>query len=444
MKKVKRRIMAFLLTIPAVMLSLAGCSSNQSDGTSSAKLAVAGQSATEASPASTENLKANLTFWHTYSANSEAKVLNSKVIPEFNKKYPNVKIKSVTMPTDNFKQQVLQAAASGSAPDVMRMDLTWVPQFANLNSLVAVDGMDGFNDIKTNSYKAAVNTCKWKDKYYGIPLDTNTTIAIYNKTDLKDAGLSDPPKTLDELAQAAEKIKGQHPNGLIGISGTGMWAMAPFFLSLGGKYCDDNYTKATGYVNGSESIEALTKLVGWYDNGLIGKCMLNGQPGTWDGLKAKNGYMMINDGPWFYTLQDKKTTGNDTYALMPTNTSKSISVVGGEDMVMFQNCKNQQAAWAFMKFMFSDYTQKTMALEVNQYPVNKKVAQLPELTADPVFKVYMDQLNTAWARIPNPSIEEMDKDISLAFEKAFRHKGTVKENLDTLAKQLDTLFAKNA
>jgi multiple sugar transport system substrate-binding protein len=129
---------------------------------------------------------------------------------------------------------------------------------------------------------------------------------------------------------------------------------------------------------------------------------------------------------------------------MPTNTSKSISVVGGEDMVMFQNCKNQQAAWAFMKFMFSDYAQKTMALEVNQYPVNKKVAQLPELTADAVFKVYMDQLNTAWARIPNPSIEEMDKDISLAFEKAFRHKGTVKENLDTLAKQLDTLFAKNA
>lgn len=442
MKRPANRLMAFLLTLPVVAMSLAGCSHGSSASSAASPQSVASSGST--SSASDKNISGTVTFWHTYSANSEAKVLNEKVIPAFNKEYPNIKIKSVTMPTDNFKQQVLQAAASGASPDIMRMDLTWVPQFANLNSLVAVDSMDGFGDIKSNSFEGVLNTCKWKDHYYGIPLDTNTTIAIYNKADLKDAGLSDPPKTLDELAEAAEKIKGKHPSGVIGISGTGMWAMSPFFLSLGGKYCDDNYTKATGYINSDESVAALTKLVKWYDDGLIGKCMLNGQPGTWDGLKAANGYMAINDGPWFYTLQDKKITNNDTYALMPTNTSKSISVVGGEDMVMFQSCKNQQAAWAFMKFMFSEDAQKTMALEVNQYPVNKKVSQMSELASNPVFKAYMQQLDTAWARIPNPSIEEMDNDISLAFEKAFRHKGTVKENLDALAKQLDTLFAKNA
>ncbi|WP_411676937.1 extracellular solute-binding protein [Caproicibacter sp.] len=440
MKNKASRLAALFLSLSVMVASMAGCSS----GSSGAASAAPGASGGTASATSAKDIKATVTFWHTYSANSEAKVLNEKIIPAFNQEYPNIKIKSVTMPTDNFKQQVLQAAASGSAPDVMRMDITWVPQFANLNALVAVDGMDGFSDIKSNSYEATLNTCKWKEKYYGVPLDTNTTIAIYNKADLQAAGLSAAPKTMDELADAAEKIKGQHPNGLIGISGTGMWSMAPFFLSLGGKYCDDGYTKATGYVNSNESIAALTKLVSWNDKGLIGKCMLNGQPGTWDGLKANDGYMMVNDGPWFYTLQDKKTTDNDTYAQMPADTSKSISVVGGEDMVMFQNCKNQEAAWLFMKFMFSDYAQKTMALEVNQYPVNKKVAQDSELTSNPIFKTYMQQLETSWARIPNPSIEEMDNDISLAFEKAFRHKGTVKENLDALAKQLDDLFAKNS
>lgn len=437
MKKAASRLAALFLTLPTIALSMAGCTSNSSAST-------AAKTSVGTSSSSASDIKATITFWHTYSANSEAKVLNEKVIPAFNKEYPNIKIKSVTMPTDNFKQQVLQAAASGSSPDVMRMDLTWVPQFANLNALVAVDNMNGFNDIKSNSFEAVLNTCKWKNNYYGIPLDTNTTVAIYNKADLKDADMSTPPKTLDELAQAAEKLKGKHPNGLIGISGTGLWAMAPFFQSLGGKYCDDSYTKATGYINSAESIAALTKLVKWYDDGLIGKCMLNGQPGTWDGLKAGNGYMMINDGPWFYTLQNKTVTDNDTYAVMPTNTAKSVSNVGGEDLVMFQSCKNQEAAWMFMKFMFSEYSQKTMATEVNQYPANKKVAQLPELTSNPIFKTYMEQLNTAWARIPNPSIEEMDNDISLAFEKSFRHKGTVEENLNSLAQQLDALFSKNS
>ena len=121
-----------------------------------------------------------------------------------------------------------------------------------------------------------------------------------------------------------------------------------------------------------------------------------------------------------------------------------MSVVGGEDLVMFKNSKNQEAAWLFMNYMTTEFPQKTLALKVNQYPTNTKVAAMPELTADPIFKIYSQQLETAWARIQNPSNEQMDTDISLAFEKALRHKGTVKENLDALAKQLDVLFAKNA
>ncbi len=432
-----KRVSAAVLAMSLLTTSFAGCTKDKKED--SGKKSADNSSGQVAE----DKVSGTVTFWHTYSANSEAKLLEKEIIPEFNKKYPNIKIKSVTMPTDNLKQQVLQAAANGSAPDIMRMDITWVPQFANLNSLVAVDDMKGFDTIKTDSYPATLSTCQWKGKYYGIPLDTNTQAAIYNKKDLEAAGLSEAPKTFDELTAAAEKIKSGHKNGLIGISGMGMWSMAPWFMSLGGQYCDEKYTKADGYINSDASVKALEKLVELNDNGMIGKCLLNGQPGTWDGLKADNGYMTISDGPWFFTLQDKKVTDNCVLATIPSSTSKSISVVGGEDMVMFKNCKNKQAAWIFMRFMTEEYAQKTMALKVNQYPTNAKVGAMSELTDNPVFKVYNEQLKTSWARIPNPSNEEMDSAISLAFEKAFRHKGTVKENLDSLAKKLDELFAKN-
>jgi ABC-type sugar transport system, periplasmic component len=443
MKKVIKFLATTFVALSLVSTAFTGC--NSSGGQSSSPAAVSSKSsASTVSTSIDKNISANITFWHTYSANSEAKVFNSDIIADFNKQYPNIKIKSVTMPTDNLKQQVLQAAASGSAPDVMRMDITWVPQFANMNSLVAVDKMPGFDTIKGNSYKASLTTCKWKNQYFGVPLDFNTQITIYNTKTLKAAGLTDAPKTFDELATAAEKIKSSHSNGLITIGGCGTWSMAPIFMSLGGQYCDDQYTKAEGYVNSDKSVAALTKLVEMNDKGLIGKCLLGGQPGTWDGLKTDNGYMSVQDGPWFFTLQDKKITGNYTPALVPTNIDKSISVVGGEDLVMFKSSKNQEAAWLFMNYMTTEFPQKTMALKVNQYPTNSKVAALPELAADPIFKIYSQQIETAWARIQNPSNEEMDKDISLAFEKSFRHKGTVKENLDALAKQLDALFAKNA
>lgn len=386
--------------------------------------------------------KATITFWHTYGSNTEAKVFNDNVVPDFNKKYPNITVKAITMPTDNLKQQILQAAASGSSPDVMRMDITWVPQLASLKALQEVDTLDGFEDIKNNSFSGSLASCTWQGKYYGIPLDVNTQIAIYNKKDLEDAGLSSAPETFDELVSAAEKIKGTHKNGLIGIYGTGMWSMSPFFLSLGGKYCDDNYTTASGYINSQESIDALTKLVELNDKGLIGKIMLGGQPGGWEGLKASDGYMCVADGPWFFSSQDKSITDNYTEALIPSGSSGSISVVGGEDLVMFTNSKNKAAAWEFMKYMFSEYPQETMALKANQYPANATVASEDKLTSDPIYKIYVEQMKTAWSRIQSPANEEMDKDISLAFEKAFRHKGEVKDILDDLAKQLDALFAK--
>jgi multiple sugar transport system substrate-binding protein len=60
--------------------------------------------------------------------------------------------------------------------------------------------------------------------------------------------------------QASEKLKASGIMG-IAISGTGAWSIAPYFLSLGGKFTDNNNTKATGYLNRPTSVKALEKIV---------------------------------------------------------------------------------------------------------------------------------------------------------------------------------------
>lgn len=424
-------MMGFVKKATAVAVSglmavamLAGCQTKSSTGNTSGKV--------------------TLTFWHTYS-DTEVKVFNEKIIPDFEKTHKNITIKSVTYPTSNFKQQVIQAVAGKSGPDVLRADVTWVPQLASLGGLYEVGSRNGFNDIKSSSFASALSTCEWNGKYYGVPDDTNTKIAIYNTSDLKDAGLSEAPKSFDELLSAAKTLKAKHPNGLIAIGGTAVWSMGPYFLSLGGQYSNSKYTKASGYINSDKSVAALQKLLDAYDQGLIGKCILGGQPGTWDGLKADNGYAMIDDGPWFFSLQDKTITSKYTQALIPSGDGGSVSLVGGEDLVMTKSSKNQEAAWEFMKYLSSsEFPQKTMALEADCIPTYTPVATSSAVTSDPVMKVYVEQLKTAWARIPNQHFEEMDDDINKAFESAFRHKGTAKEILDGLAKQLDTLFANSS
>jgi multiple sugar transport system substrate-binding protein len=425
----RKKLVAFMLASVMIVSVFSGCAGKKANVSSSQGLKY-------------NNEPVTLTFWHTYSADTEAKVFDNEVIADFNKQYPNIKINSVTMPSSNLEQQVIQAAASNSSPDLMRMDNTWIPQFANLNTLVQVDKLSGFSDVVANSFPGPVSSCQFQGKYYALPLDTNTQIAIYNTKDLQDAGLSEPPKTFDELISAAQKIKSTHPNGLIAF-GTSTWNICPYFLSLGGTYSDPKYTKASGYINSKASVAALTKLVNANDQGLVGKVLLGGQPGFWDGLKTSDGYMETNDGPWFFSLQDKSVTNNYSIALMPSGAGGSISVIGGEDVAMFKNCKDQSAGWEFMKYLNTEFPQKTMA-KIGQMPTNTTVANDPDLTSNPVFKMYMKQLKTGWARVPCANWAEMDNDLNLGFEKAFRHKDTVQNVLNTLAKQMDELFAENS
>lgn len=383
--------------------------------------------------------KVTITFWHTFS-DTEKVVFSKEILPEFEKEHPNIKVKSVTMPTNGLKQQVVQAVNSSSGPDVMRMDIIWVPEFANMGSLKEVDGMDGFKAIKDTSFEAPMNTTKWKEKYYGIPQDTNTKVALYSKALLKEAGLTEAPKNMDDLISAAEKLKGKYKSGLIGISGTEAWAMSPWFISLGGKYCDDKCTKADGYINSADSVAALEEIVKLNDEGVIGKTMLGGQPGTWDGIK-KGQYLVIDDGPWFYSMLKDEAKQKAEAALMPAGKGGSVSVIGGEDLVMFQNTKHEKESWEFMKFMDSKKVQIELEQKANLMPTNKEAASDPKVTSDPIEKLYLDQMKNVWARIPNPKFEEMNNKIQKAFEAAIRHKGNPKDLLDQLAKDMDALFA---
>lgn len=379
-------------------------------------------------------------FWHTFS-DTESKVLTDKIIPDFEAKNPGIKIHAVKMPYDGLKQQVIQAVAGEAVPDVMRMDIIWVPEFAKLGALQEIDNLSGFKSIKTDTFAAPLSTNYYKGHYYGLPQDTNTKIAIYNNAILKKAGIKQIPKTFDQLIAAA--IKAQKVGSLgIGVGGTGTWAMAPYFLSLGGTYTDAKHTKATGYLNSPKSINALAKLVSYYDKKIIGPCVIGGQPSTWDGMKA-NKYLMIDDGPWFFSILGKDIEKTTTVSLFPAGIGKGTSIVGGEDIVTFKGAKHPKEAWTFMQYMLSQYPQVTLGKYAGLIPTTKTAASSKDVLVDPTTKFYLQQLNTTWARTPHPNYGKIEQIVDLAFEKVMRHKATPIQALTDAASKVDKLLKDN-
>src|SRR5690606_36046300 len=103
-------------------------------------------------------------------------------------------------PYDEFRKKLLTSMAGGTAPDLIRADIAWVPEFAELGALARLDEvMPDFDDYAGKVFPGPLSTNLWKGNYYGLPLDTNTRLLLWNKQMYEAAGLSEPPATIEEF-----------------------------------------------------------------------------------------------------------------------------------------------------------------------------------------------------------------------------------------------------
>src|ERR1051325_3864611 len=181
-------------------------------------------------------------YWHTHSDPETAQL--DKVIAAFEATNPGIKIAPSRYAYNDYKTALLTAISSGDVPDVARLDIAWVSEFADQGALVQLDGkLPDFDTIVKDTYPGPLSTNFWKGHYYGLPLDTNTPGLLWNKRDFGAGGDSASPATMEEFAADACKLtdaaKKQYGYA---EGGTYFWAPAPVFYAMGGKVTDENIT----------------------------------------------------------------------------------------------------------------------------------------------------------------------------------------------------------
>jgi multiple sugar transport system substrate-binding protein len=377
---------------------------------------------------------ATVTFWHTYNTDGpENQQLLDTVLPAFAVACPNITIDSVVMPYDGLHDQLIAAVAGGGLPDVMRMDIIWTPEFASLGALSELDALPGFAELRDQVLPGPLATNAYQGKYFGIPLDTNCQALVYN-TDL----VPQAPTTLDELRSIAEGLKDQPDTFGLALGGAGPWNIFPWFWTAGGKVTNDDYTQASGYLDSTESIAALQWLVDMQNDGLLGPSTLGRDPDSWGGFKNAN-YAMLSDGPWFFPIIGAEMGPNGVAAPLPSGPGGSISVVGGENLVLFSTSTQQQAAWAFAKFMLSPVAQTAMA-EVGQLPVTQSGLESDAVTSVDYLAPFVTQLQTAQPRTVVPKWPQIDQILTDAYTAAISGTKTAEQALTEAAVAIDPLL----
>ena len=174
-----------------------------------------------------------------------------RVVDAFNKGHSD-QIKLSIIPNAEIIPKYGAAAAGGTAPDALSLDLIYTPAFSAAGQLEDITDWAKSLPYFAQLSPAHVKTGTYKGRIYGLPFSADSSVLIWNKKLFKQAGL-DPekgPKTWAEIEADAAKvnalggdIKGFYFSGNCG--GCNIFTFMPLIWASGGDILSEDGSKAT-------------------------------------------------------------------------------------------------------------------------------------------------------------------------------------------------------
>jgi len=166
------------------------------------------------------------------------------LMDEFEAKNPNIKVKLVSGPYSNTRDQIVTGAATETLSDVVGLDGAWVNDLAKQGAIIPLDSFmnqGGFNP------KEIAAIIKLDGKSYMFPVATFVYPIFVNLNMFDDAGIKKMPSSRSDFVAAARKLTNasknqygwvlplslQSPNGIQNDVLSWLWASGKTMLKNG-------------------------------------------------------------------------------------------------------------------------------------------------------------------------------------------------------------------
>jgi ABC-type glycerol-3-phosphate transport system substrate-binding protein len=338
---------------------------------------------------------ADLVYWSMWNEQEPA----AKEIAALTKKYmashPDTKITIAWNGRQN-QVKVRTALNGGTAIDLIDGELdnlagglVTAGQAVDLDALLDTAGPDGEAKFRDLFLPGTLDIAKHNGKVYQIPYDYNPYAFYYNKKMWADSGVTDTPKTWDELLAALEKVKAAGHNGLAVESDVGPYNIKYLTYMLERLVGPDFLMKAVEDKSGETwrdpaVADAMTKLQGLWKKGYIPEESRGYQWPAAQQTVALGDTSAELVGAWL-PIELRDTAGPDFVwgaFSFPTVEGKGdihhleILLV---TYVILTSSKNQTAAGDYIKFMMSRDAQQEYSTAALRPGVNKAVTWVKEL-----------------------------------------------------------------
>ncbi len=143
----------------------------------------------------------------------------SEIFAEYAKINPNVQGVSYNKHVlESYKQDLLDALASGNGPDIFMIHNSWLPDFEN--KIVSVpEYMMTEQEFRNTFVDVVADDMIVDGQMYGVPLSVDSLALYYNKDIFNAAGITRPPQTWIEFNETVKKLVNIDEFGNINQSG---------------------------------------------------------------------------------------------------------------------------------------------------------------------------------------------------------------------------------
>jgi len=306
--------------------------------------------------------------------------------------------------------------AKDSTYDVIAADIPWAPEFASAGYLLPIDQYASA-DFRKNFFEGSLLATSYKEKLYGVPWYQNVGLLFYRKDILDKAGMQ-PPKTFDEMIDAAGKLQTADQYGYIfaGFKNEGLSAMwLEVLWGFGGEFWDASTGKVL--VNSPEAEASLQ----WLQTAIYDKKISPEKLITFKGPDLQTTFAQGNavfargfaSAVGDFEKDTSKVKGKwGAVPVLAASGKKPAGTLGNWNLSVSATSKNPAAAWKVIEYLTSLDVQKAFSLGEGVLPSLKGAFSDADLkAANPALAILPDAFATAKPRPVTPAYPQISTEV---------------------------------
>jgi multiple sugar transport system substrate-binding protein len=317
------------------------------------------------------------------------------IVKTFEAANPGTTVEIISLPWGEAFEKFATMVSAGQTPDVVEMPDTWQALYGNNGQLEDLEPYVAKWDQASDLSQKALDMGRIVGgKTYLLPYGFYLRAMFYNKKLFEQAGVKEPPKTLDEFLEASKKVSaipGKYGYCLRGgPGGLNGWVMFGAIANGDNTFFKEDGTSTFGDPGWVKGITFLTDL---YKNGYAPKDSVNwGFNEIVAGFYSGTCAMLDQDPDALIAIAERMKPEDYGVTTMPKGPNgKTFPTIGYAGWSMFANSQNKDLAWKLIA---------TLEGKEGNIAWNKKTGALPALKSaetdpfyeSPQFKGWFEEL----------------------------------------------------